>query len=314
MGVISMKALLEAGAHFGHQTSRWNPKMKPYIFGARNGIHIIDLQKTSRMFDQAFDFVRQVTARGEKVLFVGTKKQAQNVIVEEATRCNMFYVQNRWLGGTLTNFRTVRQSVERLKTLNKMASDGSFQRLTKKEVLQLQREARKLERNLPGIKEMTRLPGLLYVVDPRKERIAVREANKLNIPVVALADTNCDPEGIDLIIPANDDAIRAIQLLTSKIADAALEGLNLRAKETPEEELYVEDEKYLSAETLARLRQIKFSEGEGESAQPETADVTEETPAEAPEVSPEATEEVAEPSAEPVEEPSTPEITEEEQA
>ncbi|RLB59552.1 MAG: 30S ribosomal protein S2 [Deltaproteobacteria bacterium] len=224
MGVISMKALLEAGAHFGHQTSRWNPKMKPYIFGARNGIHIIDLQKTSRMFDQAFDFVRQVTARGEKVLFVGTKKQAQNVIVEEATRCNMFYVQNRWLGGTLTNFRTVRQSVERLKTLNKMASDGSFQRLTKKEVLQLQREARKLERNLPGIKEMTRLPGLLYVVDPRKERIAVREANKLNIPVVALADTNCDPEGIDLIIPANDDAIRAIKLFTARMADACLEG------------------------------------------------------------------------------------------
>lgn len=224
MGVISMKALLEAGAHFGHQTSRWNPKMKPYIFGARNGIHIIDLQKTSRLFDQAFDFIRQVTARGEKALFVGTKKQAQNIVAEEATRCNMFYVQNRWLGGTLTNFRTVRQSVERLKTLNKMASGGSFQRLTKKEVLQLQREARKLERNLPGIKEMTRLPGVLYVIDPRKERIAVHEANKLNIPVVALADTNCDPDGIDLVIPANDDAIRAIKLFTARVADACLEG------------------------------------------------------------------------------------------
>ena len=224
MGVISMKALLEAGAHFGHQTSRWNPKMKPYIFGARNGIHIIDLQKTSKMFDKAYEFVMDVCAKGEKVIFVGTKKQAQNVVVEEATRSGMFYVHNRWLGGTLTNFRTLRQSVERLKTLNKLIADGSLSRYTKKEAMQLQREAKKLERNLPGIKEMTRLPGLVYVIDPRKERIAVREANKLGIPVVALADTNCDPEGIDFLIPANDDAIRTIKLFTSKIADACVEG------------------------------------------------------------------------------------------
>ncbi|RME23643.1 MAG: 30S ribosomal protein S2 [Deltaproteobacteria bacterium] len=235
MGVISMKALLEAGAHFGHQTGRWNPKMKPYIFGARNGIHIIDLQKTSRMFDKAYEFVIDVCAKGEKVIFVGTKKQAQNVVVEEATRCGMFYVHNRWLGGTLTNFRTLRQSVERLKTLQKMIADGSLSRYTKKEAMQLQREAKKLERNLPGIKEMTRLPGLVYVIDPRKERIAVREANKLGIPVVALADTNCDPDGIDFLIPANDDAIRTIKLFTSKMADACLEGArryqeNLTAK------------------------------------------------------------------------------------
>ncbi len=224
MGVISMKALLEAGVHFGHQTSRWNPKMRPFIFGARNGIHVIDLQKTSKLFDRAYYFTRDLVARGEKVLFVGTKKQAQNVVLEEANRCNMFFVNNRWLGGTLTNFRTIRQSVERLKTLNKMAADGSFSRLTKKEVLHFERESQKLERNIPGIREMTRLPGLLFMVDPKKERIALKEALKLNIPVVAVTDTNCDPDPIDFVIPANDDAIRAIKLFTEKMADACIEG------------------------------------------------------------------------------------------
>ena len=224
MGVISMKDLLEAGVHFGHQTSRWNPKMKPYIFGARNGIYVIDLQKTSKLFDRAFHFIRDTVAKGDKVLFVGTKKQAQNVIIAEADRCNMFYVHNRWLGGTLTNFRTIRQSVERLKSLKKMATDGSYERLTKKEILRIEREGQKLERNLPGIKEMTRLPGAVFVVDPRKERIAVAEARKLGIPVVAITDTNCDPDVVDFLIPANDDAIRAIKLFAEKVADACLEG------------------------------------------------------------------------------------------
>jgi len=224
MGVISMKALLEAGVHFGHQTSRWNPKMRPYIFGERNGIHVIDLQKTSKLFDKAYYAVRDTVARGDKVLFVGTKKQAQNVIIDEANRCRMFYVHNRWLGGTLTNFRTIRQSIERLKTLEKMEADGSFERMTKKEALRLKREAAKLERNLPGLKEMARLPGLMFVVDPRKEKIAVAEARRLDIPVVAITDTNCDPDVVDMIIPGNDDAIRAIKLFASKVADACIEG------------------------------------------------------------------------------------------
>ena len=232
MGVISMKALLEAGVHFGHQTSRWNPKMRRYIFGSRNGIHVIDLQKTSKLFDRAYNAVRDTVARGDKVLFVGTKKQAQNVIVEEAKRCGMFYVQNRWLGGTLTNFRTIRLSIERLKTLEKMEADGSFEKVTKKEALQLKREATKLDRNLPGLKEMVRLPGLLFVVDPRKERIAVAEARRLSIPVVAITDTNCDPENIDFLIPGNDDAIRAIKLFASRVADACLEGEQINADNT----------------------------------------------------------------------------------
>ncbi|MBN2497942.1 MAG: 30S ribosomal protein S2 [Deltaproteobacteria bacterium] len=224
MGVISMKALLEAGVHFGHQTSRWNPKMEPYIFGARNGIHVIDLQKTSKLFDQAYFYIRDAVANGEKILFVGTKKQAQNVIVEEADRCSMYYVHNRWLGGTLTNFRTIRQSIDRLKTLKKMEADGDFAKMTKKEALRLKREANKLERNLPGLKEMARLPGLVFIVDPRKERIALAEAIRLKIPVVAITDTNCDPDGIDFVIPGNDDAIRAIKLFSSSVADACIEG------------------------------------------------------------------------------------------
>jgi len=221
---ITMRQLLEAGVHFGHQTKRWNPKMKPYIFGARNGIYIVDLQKTVRLAREAFKFVSDVCSRGGSVLFVGTKKQAQDAVVEEATRSGQFYVVNRWLGGTLTNFKTIKSGIDRLKTLEKMASDGTFEKLPKKEVAILQNEMDKLKKNLGGIQEMSRLPGCLFVIDPKKEHIAVHEAMRLGIPIVALVDTNCDPEGIDYVIPGNDDAIRSIRLFCSKIGDAAIEG------------------------------------------------------------------------------------------
>jgi len=220
-----MKQLLEAGVHFGHQTRRWNPKMKPYIFGARNGIYIIDLQKTVTLARAAFRFVSDVTARGSSVLFVGTKKQAQDVIREEAQRCGQFFVTSRWLGGTLTNFRTIKAGIDRLKALEKMAEDGTFERLPKKEVASLQREQEKLQKNLGGVKDMNKLPGCVFVIDPKKEHIAVHEASRLGIPVIAVVDTNCDPEGIDFVIPGNDDAIRSIKLFTGKVADAALEGM-----------------------------------------------------------------------------------------
>jgi len=222
-----MKQLLEAGVHFGHQTRRWNPKMKPYIFTARNGIYIVDLQKTLSMFETAYNFVRDRVAEGAKVLFVGTKKQAKNTIEEEACRCGMFYVSHRWLGGTLTNFSTIRRSIEKLKELEAMRDGGFFGNLTKKEGIKLNRKIEKLDRNLRGIKEMEDLPQLVWVVDPNKEYIAVREARKMGIPIVAIVDTNCDPDEIDYIIPGNDDAIRAIKLLTSKIADAVIEGQHL---------------------------------------------------------------------------------------
>ncbi len=221
---ITMKALLEAGVHFGHQTKRWNPKMKPYIFGARNGIYIIDLQKTVGLARNALRFVSDAVARGGSVLFVGTKKQAQDAIREEAARSGQFFVTNRWLGGTLTNFKTVKQGIDRLKTIEKMAADGTYERLPKKEVAQLEREREKLEKNLGGIKELSRLPSALFVIDTKKEHIAVHEANRLGIPVVAVVDTNCDPEGIDYVIPGNDDAIRSIRLFTGKVAEACLEG------------------------------------------------------------------------------------------
>ncbi len=221
---ISMRALLEAGAHFGHQTRRWNPKMKPFIFGARNGIHIIDLQKTVRMAKDAAKFVADVCGKGHSVLFVGTKKQAQDVVREEAQRAGQFFVINRWLGGTLTNFKTIKAGIDRLNSLQKMTTDGTFERLTKKEVSRLEDEREKLERNLGGIKAMGRLPGALFVVDPRKEHIALHEANRLGIPVIGVVDTNCDPSGIDYVIPANDDAIRSIRLFAGKVADACLEG------------------------------------------------------------------------------------------
>jgi len=221
---ISMRALLEAGVHFGHNTGRWNPKMKQYIFGARNGIHIIDLQHTVKLFRQAFQAVVDTTSRGDTILFVGTKKQAQDVIVEEATRSNQHYVTQRWLGGTLTNFRTVKGSLERLRGLEKMEEDGTLFALTKREQVMIKRDRDKLMKSLGGIKGLSKVPGMLFVIDPHKEHIAVDEARKLEIPVVAITDTNCDPDQIDYVIPGNDDAIRAIKLFASKIADAAILG------------------------------------------------------------------------------------------
>jgi small subunit ribosomal protein S2 len=221
---ITMKQLLEAGVHFGHQTKRWNPKMNPFIFGARNGIYIIDLQKTVQLARQSFRFVAEVVGRGGSVLFVGTKKQAQDAVLEEATRSGQFYVTNRWLGGTLTNFKTIKAGIDRLKALEKMAEDGTFERLPKKEVAALQHEQEKLQKNLGGIKEMQKLPGALFIIDPKKEHIAVHEARRLGIPIVALVDTNCDPEGIEYVIPGNDDAIRSIRLFAGAVADAAIEG------------------------------------------------------------------------------------------
>ena len=224
MAVVSMKQLLEAGVHFGRQTRRWNPKMAKFIFTERNGIYIIDLQKTVKKVEEAYDFLREVAQNGEVVLFVGTKKQAQESVKEEAIRANMFYVNERWLGGMLTNFKTIETRVKRLKQLETMAEDGTFELLPKKEVIGLRHEMEKLEKYLGGIKDMPKMPGALFVIDPKKERIAIAEAKKLGIPVVATVDTNCDPDEIDFPIPANDDAIRAVKLLTGKMADAVLEG------------------------------------------------------------------------------------------
>lgn len=224
VSVITMKQLLEAGVHFGHQTRRWNPKMATYIYMERNGIYIIDLQQTVKKFDDAYAFVKNVAAEGKGVLFVGTKKQAQETIKDEARRCGMFFVNQRWLGGMLTNYKTIRKRVYRLKELERMEEDGSFEVLTKKEVARLLNEKERLERFLGGIKDMDKLPGAVFVVDPRKEKIAVAEARKLNIPVVAIVDTNCDPDEIDYVIPGNDDAIRAVKLISSRIADAVMEG------------------------------------------------------------------------------------------
>jgi small subunit ribosomal protein S2 len=221
---ITMRQLLEAGVHFGHQTKRWNPKMKPYIFGARNGIYIVDLQKTVRLAREAFKFVSDICAKGGSVLFVGTKKQAQDTVIEEANRAGQYHVTTRWLGGTLTNFKTIKSGIDRLKSLEKMSTDGTFERLPKKEVAVLQGEMDKLKKNMGGIQEMTRLPGCLFVIDPKKEEIAIAEATRLGIPIVGLVDTNCDPSGIDHVIPGNDDAIRSIRLFCSKIAEAAIEG------------------------------------------------------------------------------------------
>ena len=224
MAIISMKQLLEAGVHFGHQTRRWNPKMAPYIFTERNGIYIIDLQKTVKKVDEAYNFIREVAAAGENILFVGTKKQAQEAMKEEATRCNMFFVNERWLGGMLTNFKTIQTRIARLRKLEAMEADGTFDLLPKKEVIGLKHEMEKLTKYLGGIKDMKKLPGAMFIVDPRKEHIAVLEAHKLTIPIVATVDTNCDPDEIDHVIPANDVAIRAVKLLTAKMADAVLEG------------------------------------------------------------------------------------------
>ncbi|NLM13142.1 MAG: 30S ribosomal protein S2 [Epulopiscium sp.] len=223
MSVISMKQLLEAGVHFGHQTRRWNPKMAEYIFTERNGIYIIDLQKTVKKIEEAYQVVRNVVEEGGNVLFVGTKKQAQDSIKEEAERCGMFYVNQRWLGGMLTNFKTIRSRIERLKELEEMEQNGTFDLLPKKEVIKLRHEKEKLENNVGGIKEMTQLPDLIFIVDPRKERIAIQEAHILGIPIIAIVDTNCDPEEVDYVIPGNDDAIRAVKLIVGKMADAVIE-------------------------------------------------------------------------------------------
>ena len=224
MSVISMKQLLEAGVHFGHQTRRWNPKMKEYIFTERNGIYIIDLQKTVKKAEEAYNFVRSVAEAGDSILFVGTKKQAQESIEQEAKRCEMFYVNQRWLGGMLTNFKTIQTRIAKLRKIEKMEADGDFAYLPTKEVIKLKAEQEKLEKNLSGIKDMKKLPGAMFVVDPRKEHIAVMEARALGIPVVAIVDTNCDPDEVDYAIPGNDDAIRAVKLIASKMADAVLEG------------------------------------------------------------------------------------------
>lgn len=257
MPVVHMKSLLEAGVHFGHRTRRWNPKMKPYIFTERNGIHIIDLQQTMSSIEKSYNLVRDVVAQGGSVLLTGTKKQAQDTIAFEAERCGMPYVNQRWLGGTLTNFRTMRQRIEKLADMEGQRERGEFGRLTKKEALEAEGEIAKLIRRFGGMRDMRRLPDVLYVTDVRREALAVKEANILKIPVIALVDTNCDPDPVNFVIPANDDAIRAIKLITGKIADAVVEGKEIRAvtvgaQEQQEEER--EDERYLGPATLAKLR------------------------------------------------------------
>ncbi|MGD9160228.1 MAG: 30S ribosomal protein S2 [Desulfobacteraceae bacterium] len=257
--ILNMKELLESGVHFGHQTRRWNPKMKPYIFGSRNGIHIIDLQKTVKMFNGIHDFIVRTVSEGYPILFVGTKKQSHDAIMEESERCGMFYVVNRWLGGTLTNFQTIKRSINRLKDLEKMIEDGSINRYTKKEALKMEKELVKLEKNLGGIKNMDELPGAVFIVDPKREHIAVKEVKKMGIPVIAITDTNCDPDDIDYIIPGNDDAIRSIRLICSKIADACIAGHNLA-----EERLRAEAEKKKAEAEKPEVVVAQASEENGE--------------------------------------------------
>ncbi|MBF0559257.1 MAG: 30S ribosomal protein S2 [Nitrospirae bacterium] len=256
MSIVTMKELLEAGVHFGHQVKRWNPKMKKFIFGERNGIHIVDLQKTLKGLIEAYNFTKSVSATGAPILFVGTKKQAQDSIAEEARRAGAFYVNNRWLGGMLTNFSTVKKSIERLKKIEAMKEDGTYNVLKKKEISMLEKERTNLEKNLSGIKEMVGLPGALFIIDPRKERIAVAEAKRLSIPIVAVVDTNCDPDEIDYVIPGNDDAIRAIKLIASKVANAILETKSelekvkedAAAKEAMNAKIAVTDEQEVAAQ------------------------------------------------------------------
>ena len=261
MAVLSMKQLLEAGVHFGHQTRRWNPKMKPYIFTERNGIYIIDLQKTVKMIDDAYNFVKEEAQNGGVFLFVGTKKQAQDAIAEEATRAGQYYVNHRWLGGTLTNWNTIQTRIKRLKDIKKMATDGTFHVLPKKEVSLLKKQQDKLEKFLGGIEDMPRIPDVLFIVDPRKEKIAVQEAQKLNIPIVAMVDTNTDPDDIDVIIPSNDDAIRAVRLITSKMADAIIEGNQGEDQDDAQEQQVAADKKADSMEDI-----VEAVEGDNKSA------------------------------------------------
>ncbi len=261
MAVVAMKQLLEAGVHFGHQTRRWDPKMAEYIFQARNGIHIIDLQKTSKKIDEAYRFIKEQVEEGKEVLFVGTKKQAQECVKEAAEMCGMYYIDQRWLGGMLTNFGTIQKRIARLKELEKMQEDGTFEILPKKEVILLKKEMEKLEKNLGGIKEMTKLPGVLFVVDPKKERIAILEARKLNIPVVGLVDTNCNPEDVDYVIPGNDDAIRAVKLITQVMANAVIEGKQGETFETTvDSEEAVENEEPESIEEVVAAEEEQVEE------------------------------------------------------
>ena len=252
MSVVAMKQLLEAGVHFGHQTRRWNPKMAEYIFQAKNGIHIIDLQKSSKKLDEAYDFLKNQAEEGKTVLFVGTKKQAQECAKEAAEKCGMYYVNQRWLGGTLTNFKTIRNRIKRLTDIEKMQEDGTFEVLPKKEVILLKKEMEKLEKNLGGIKEMTEIPGVMFVVDPNKEKIAILEARKLGIPVIGLVDTNCNPEDVDYAIPGNDDAIRAVKLIMDVMANAVIEGRQGESmeQEVDEQEQMAEDAKPESIEEV----------------------------------------------------------------
>ena len=261
MSNVTMKELLEAGVHFGHETKRWDPKMKPYIFGARNGIYIIDLQKTVQLFKEAYQFIRDICANGEYFLFIGTKKQAQDTIHEQATRCGMFYVNKRWLGGMLTNFQTIKRSIDRLNKLEAMKNEEIYNLLPKKEVLELEKERNRLERSLGGIKKMDRLPGAIFVVDPKKEKIAVREARKIGIPSIGIVDTNCNPEELDYIIPGNDDAIRAIHLFAFKIADACIEGRQLYEKQLQTEGAKEEKEVVEPGEAPAEIRVEEVIEG-----------------------------------------------------
>ncbi len=258
--VVTMKNLLEAGVHFGHQVKRWNPKMKKFIFGQRNGIYIIDLQKTVKMFEVAYDFVKDLSVRGESVLFVGTKKQAQDVIVEEAEKSNSYYVNQRWLGGMLTNFKTVKQGIGKLKKIEQMKEDGTYALLTKKEAAKYETERMRLEKNLSGVKEMNKLPGIIFIIDPKKEALAVAEAKKLSIPIVALVDTNCDPDDIDYVIPGNDDAIRSIKLLASKMAEAVLEGRSILNKTVEEAAAKEAAEKEAAEEKAAAEKEVAEKE------------------------------------------------------
>ncbi|MEE0866281.1 MAG: 30S ribosomal protein S2 [Clostridia bacterium] len=266
MAVVAMKQLLEAGVHFGHQTRRWDPKMAEYIFQARNGIHIIDLQKTSKKLDEAYDFIREQAEEGKTVLFVGTKKQAQECMKEAAIKCGMFYVDQRWLGGMLTNFDTIQKRIQRLKDLEKMQEDGTFDVLPKKEVILLKKEMEKLEKNLGGIKEMNELPGVIFLVDPKKERIAILEAKKLGIPVVGLVDTNCNPEELDYPIPGNDDAIRAVKLIADVMANAVIEGRQGESfeEEVSEEQVADEEEATSIEEVVAKEEKETTEESEEE--------------------------------------------------
>ena len=271
MAVVAMKQLLEAGVHFGHQTKRWDPKMAEYIYQARNGIHIIDLQKTSKKIDEAYAFIKEVAEDGQDILFVGTKKQAQECVKEAALKSNMFYVDQRWLGGMLTNFKTIRKRVDRLAKLEEMSQDGTFDVLPKKEVAALKNEMEKLEKNLGGIKEMTRMPGAMFVVDPKNEKIAVLEAKKLNIPIVGLVDTNCNPEDVDYPIPGNDDAIRAVKLITDVMANAIIEG---RQGEILEPETEMEPAMEESTEETKSMEEVVAEEEKAEAT--ETAETVEE--------------------------------------